>query len=67
MKEQSYPIAIPEIIESLFLWKKIYSPYKELDEAFKKSIETLLPINELLIENSEKINCAEGRKELIND
>ena len=56
------PVSIPDIISSLFFWKDIYSNRNErLNEALDKSIAALLPINEMLIEQSEIIEINEGR------
>ncbi len=56
------PVSIPDIINSLFFWKDIYSNRNErLNEALDKSIAALLPINEMLIEQSEIIEINEGR------
>ena len=57
-----YPVSIPDIINSLFFWKDIYSNRNErLNEALDKSIAALLPINEMLIEQYEIIEINEGR------
>jgi hypothetical protein len=57
------PVSIPDIINSLFFWKEVYSNRNErLNEALDNSIAALLPINDLLIEQSERIEINEGRK-----
>jgi len=56
------PVSIPDIINSLFFWKEVYSNRNErLTEALDNSIAALLPINDLLIEQSEIIEIKEGR------
>lgn len=57
------PVSIPDIINSLFFWKEVYENRNErLIEALNNSISALLPINDLLIEQSEIIEINEGRK-----
>jgi len=56
------PVSIPDIINSLFFWKEIYSNRNErLTKALDNSIAALLPINDLMIEQSERIEIKEGK------
>jgi len=55
------PVSIPDIINSLFFWKDVYSNKQLFSEALDKSIAALLPLNDLLIEQSERIEIKEGR------
>ncbi len=58
------PVSIPDIINSLFFWKEVYSNKELFYDALDDSIAALLPLNDLLIELSERIEIKEGR---IND
>lgn len=55
------PVSIPDIINSLFFWKDVYSNKQLFSDAFDESIAALLPLNDLLIEQSERIEIKEGR------
>ncbi len=55
------PVSIPDILNSLFFWKEAYSNKKLFSEALDSSIAALLPLNDLLIEISERIEINEGR------
>ena len=48
------PFSIPDIINSLFLWKETFSrtEHSAIEESLDKSISELLPVNDLLIEQS---------------
>ena len=56
------PVSIPDIINSLFFWKEAYSNKEPFSEALDDSIAALLPLNDLLIELSERIEIIEGRQ-----
>jgi hypothetical protein len=63
MDDYINPVSIPDIINSLFFWKEIYSERNErLTNALDNSIAALLPVNDLLIDQSERIGIKEGRK-----
>ena len=55
------PVSIPDILNSLFFWKEVYSNKELFSEALDDSIAALLPLNDLLIEISERIEIREGR------
>lgn len=58
-----HPVSIPDIINSLFFWKETYSKmkYKIIEDALDKSIGILLPLNDLLIEQSEMLEVSKGK------
>ncbi len=56
-----HPVSIPDIIKSLFFWKEVYTNKELFSEALDDSIAALLPINDLLIDLSERIEIKEGR------
>lgn len=56
------PVSIPDIINSLFFWRDIYSNKNPFSDSIEESIAALLPLNDLLIEQSERIEIKEGRK-----
>ena len=62
MEEYLNPVSIPDIINSLFFWKEVYSERNDrLSDALDNSIAALLPINDLLIQQLEGIEINEGR------